>query len=507
MSGLRKFVAALSRHPAAAFAATRLTTFALAIAFQLVVVRALDVPEYATYAFALAGMSLAQSVTSFGLTRVIARFFSPVGPHEEAFAAYLFIRILLVRISIGAAATAGIVSLLMKLLGESSLISFIWIPTLASVATAILYDLDSIAIAQHRQSISQKILIVEVFLRIIAIFALLSINSTSGLMAQDVLTVTAVSNGATALVLALKLRPAAQHSNDNSWDAEHRELRAVALGGYAGTLAWLVMSPSTTRAIAALQLSASSFAGFAFVHSIAFSLQRYTPGFLVLPLIEARTIREFRSHGAERNGHPLLALPGKIDAMILGLGIVISAAVGRPIITYLTGGKYSDAAFFVPAILTILVCNTIYRSAEVSATACGRSNILVWSLPVGVISALTLWATMPTLGRWALAAIPMLDATVRVGLTKRLLSTAGAPRFLDLRALLGIVTAVAFWATASGAAAAYAVANLSSALPWLIAPIAAFGYAITLGFLRPIGEPEWRILSSQFPSVRTSVTS
>jgi glycosyltransferase involved in cell wall biosynthesis/O-antigen/teichoic acid export membrane protein len=435
------------------------------LGFQVLAVRALPAVEYGRYALIIGLAALSQTITGVGLPRVAARFL-PGGGLSRGARRWLVAAMLGMRTMLSLA-TAALAGLTVWLLGPAD--AALYAPGGAyALCSALQLDADGMAQALGLQIASRRASVGEPMVRLAAAAALALGGQHS---AAPLLWISAATAGAAAggLVLAVLAAPSPEPLTANRADRlDWPAIRRVAIGGYGGTLSWLAFSPGMMRLVASRALPPEQFAGFAFVQSLVVSLQRYMPSFLLFPLVEPALMGE-AAQGGVRKFSDALSLLVKLDAVLIGGGIICVSAAGGPIILALTHGRYGEAGAYAPWLLLGLIANTSHRSYEIAAIGLGAAEALIRSLGLTLFWLAAAVLTAPLWGVWPLLLCPLGDAWTRLWLIERALpgwrGGIGAPlvdpQQLGLigtgAVLLSAVAAQAAWVAHEGLAASLGV--------------------------------------------------
>ncbi len=414
----------------AQFISGRAVGLVLSLTFQVVVARLLMPSAYAQYALAMGLVALLQTLTSFGLPRVIAKFLSQAGEGVSFRAARRLAAVLLgarTASMLGALAVAALIAFAVQPPGFSAALA--WSGAAYGLAATLLMDADSMAQALGLQVASRRIAIGEPGLRLggAGLLALTGDGRTADLL--WIAAAAAALAGALLIggVFSALFRPdPAPEPSRLDW----RQVRRAAVGGYGGTLSWLAFSPATMRLLAARVLPLDLFAGFSFVQTLVVSLQHYAPSFVLFPLVEPLLMAD-----AARTGRPDrlaagLSLLVEADTILIGGVIVFACAAGGPLVLGLTHGRYGAAATYLPWLLAGIVANASHRSCEIAAIALDRAEALIRTLYATLGWAAVAILAAPTLGVWAFLLAPLADGLTRLWIVQRAL---GRPSVLDWR--------------------------------------------------------------------------
>ena len=478
------------------FLSGRLVGLLILLGIQVAVVRLLTPGQYALYALVMAFASLLQTLTSFGLPRVAARFVSGAGETlSRRWAKRLALGLLGARV-VGCALALGVSTPIFVALNAPW--PLLWAGAAYSLASTMQMDADGLTLALGLQVASRRAAVGEPLTRVALILAWAAAGA--GRTAVVILWIGAASALAASSLLILAVLKTLSKADDPACAArapDWSEIRAVAVGGYGGTLSWLILSPAVIRLIAGRVLPTEVFAGFSFVQTLVVSAQRYAPSFILFPLVEPAALADAARTGRPDRLRAALRLLVKSDAVAVGAAIAGLSVAGAPILLLLTKGRYGEAAAFLPWLLLGIVANASHRSYEVAAIAAGASAVLTRSLGLTALWFAAMVSTAPALGVWPLLLCPLGDALTRLWLVGRTLARAGMPDLVDLKRL-GAVGASAGLASL----AALAMARLMRAGPLEsvgVGAAASAGFLAVMAVVQPFGSQDVELLGAAAP--------
>ncbi len=476
------------------FFSGRLVSLVVLLGFQLLAVRLLEPLQYGRFALVFAWSLVAQIVLSFGVQRLIPKYFGQVGNGlRPRAAARLLWLCLLVRFvgSVVAIALVGAFWPPAAFTGPGGLAFFA--STLCYIPLSMAQvDTDAIAQALGLQRASRAALLGECVVR----FALTAAGAALGLlsMAWQLLAIGSATAGlSAALLLAAILRMLARvPEREGDIGLDWREVMSIAVGGYAGAMAWLCSSPPAVRIIASRCLATLAFAGFSFAQTLVLSFQRYTPATLMFPFVEPLVLRQHAQGGEVARMEATLSLLTKIDLLVIGGAIVGCIVAGEPLVALMTGGRYAQSAFVLPFVLAYVSSTSIYRTFEIVAVVLKVPSAMVWALlPSAITLGLAIWLS-PRAGIAVVLAYPLLDAAARLALFRRALGRHGVRHVFDLPIAAAMLVIGAICALAGLFAARAAQAGPLQTVA--IGVAAGMAYLIALVLLRPLRHRELGVL-------------
>lgn len=425
----------MARGNAITFLSGRFLSLFLLMAFQLLVVRLLPPVEYSHFAMVFALAVMMQTILSFGIPRLIPKYVGQAGwslpPATVAclirgiLAFRLVTSLLAMMIGLGAAQLLGWLNGLT--------ISYILGGTTYILVSVIQTDADAIALSLGLQKLSRTALVGEATVRL-ALVAATALTGCGGEAATLLWIGTATALTAVIIILVCVRRSlAAIPANpEQAQPLDLRELRAIALSGYASAIAWFASSPATIRLIANQYLSVIAFAGFSFMQTLAVSFQRYTPGMLLFPFVEPSVMRHYARTGDQTRLESTLSLIIKIDLIIIGGTVVGTTVAGDAIIGLMTGGRYMTEAYALPWLLAYLATTSAYRAFEIVAVTLNAATALNRTLTMSLLWIAIALLLTPRLGLTVLLICPVLDSLSRLALMHRALARIGVKKAVDL---------------------------------------------------------------------------
>ena len=483
------------RSHAAMFLTGRLGALVILIAIQIVLVRALPPAQYAIYALTFGVSSLMQTAVSFGIQRVIAKFVSGAGMTvRNRTAARLVLCLVVIRIT-GSIVFLGLgleIARLTGFLPEMPPFELLVIGGIFVLATTLALDLDAVAQALRLQRISRDCTLSEALLRFLLLLGFWHFSELSKAEVAFAIGTGTATLVIITLIIAIAGRLRAADAVTQIPRLDRDAVRMTALGGYASAMAWFVLSPAVVRLIGARLLQVQIFAGFAFAQSLVLSVQRYTPAMLLFPFVEPAVMRNFARTGDRSRLQSALALLIKVDAIVIGGGVVGAVIAGQPIVDLMTGGKYGALAYALPFLLCYIATNSIYRAFEVVAVALGAGSVLLRTL---FLSLFWLAIIIPLTHRFGLIALlvcPIADALCRLALMYVALYRRDVRHVVDRQVTITLLAAVALLAAGGDI-----VAGAIDAGPVLriVVGVAATGvYFACAALLRPLRKAELSIL-------------
>lgn len=266
----------------------KLLNLLLGFAFQIVLVKNLHSPDFASYAVLLAIVMIGQMALSFGIYKTISRFVPNFTVNRDfASLGSLISKLVLVRLVSLVLLVAGIVANRSALqhivpvhLEASAFIGFaVWF-----AAYIIFMDAEAFAQSWAAHSTSAVVGVLEIAARIAVIWLLIrggALNIDTLMMGMA-----ATAMGAAIIVMSRLFRIFSRIRSSASPDAGAPVATALNIKGvsffafanYLSSISWGISSPPIVRIVGAAGLQVVSLAAFSFAQGLLTSLQRALPG-------------------------------------------------------------------------------------------------------------------------------------------------------------------------------------------------------------------------------------
>lgn len=158
-------------------------------------------------------------------------------------------------------------------------------------------------------------------------------------------------------------------------------LRCLKLGwhNYLYQLLDFPTSPSANKLLSARFLSAGETASLGFSYALVDVMMRYLPAALLMGLIEPVFIARYSKDRKFDNLNQMALLVFKINIFIIAPATAWMAFSGMPVIDAITGGKYTDAAFIIAALMVLMVINSHQLVLHIIVNAIEETHLLVAS--------------------------------------------------------------------------------------------------------------------------------
>jgi hypothetical protein len=269
-----------------------------------------------------------------------------------------------------------------------------------------------------------------------------------------------------------------------------------AAAAYASTIGWLISSPSVVRIFAKSGLDLVAFAAFSFVQGLCVSLQRGFPGLLILPSLEPLLVK-FGSTSERGKMFAILSLVFKAELILILSIVIVTSLAGGEIISLLSRPAYAVYYYVLPAIMIILLLQTIYRICEtvMSIRFQHRAFLALW--PLSLLSITTLYFTVGSWGLWSVVGIPIVESAARVSFLFFAYRQTETWRALDPAKSFRIILSAGFILLSAFACRELPIALASNVVQAIVSFI---GFVGLLLILRPLRKIEVDYISGALPA-------
>jgi hypothetical protein len=430
----------------------KIVNLVLAFGFQILVVKILSPPHFATYAVLLALLMSGERFLSFGIDRTILRFVPALASRgDDAGLRGLGGRVVLLRMASLVILAFCIfygsqfLKLPVALDAETTLAFAIWF-----IAYILFVDADAFAQSVMAHAESAFISTLEVMIRVTVVLLVRSYLGAAEVKA--IIVACAMSSTIASILLCYRLGRLS-HSFRTVGEGDLKRLDPTfdtkrapmfALANYSSTLSYLISSPPVIRLIATAGLDVTTLAAFSFIQGLYISVQRVLPGLLVLPTIEPIVMSQL---GGDVNGERIyagLSLLFKAE-LICTLSVLLAVlAAGHDIVEILSKPAYAPYYFILPLFVCSLIFSTTYRIFELIANMNFRQSVFFLLWPIGVCSMLALYETVSIWGLWSVLFWPLLEIIARIGVLAGVFHTYSIARAFDpVRSILLVLMACA----------------------------------------------------------------
>jgi O-antigen/teichoic acid export membrane protein len=376
--------------------------------YLVLVVRGLNVNEFAAYSILEAFVYLFSAVAGLGLIHAALRYIPELyGKHYHlAFKQLTLTTILLHTLSLSV--FAGLAFVLVDPvsewvgLGHESIALKVYL--LAVLIRATSHVISQILESVLCQGLSQAGFTAGSIAKLVLLASYIlyhPINLVSVIWIEvtaDILTLLILLSG---LVHILRQKPPADvPADDASWlNTNFKRLLRFGIAGYLQHLAVIPYAGSFNRLLGGHYLNPAAMASFGFSLSIYDYLIRYLPAQLLLGVIRPVLISRFARTHRFSDLVSVVNLVFKINVYLLGFVLVPLASCGPEFIVLLSGGKYGlDSFYLLWALLLKLILDTARQQLDTLAQITEHNAILVKSNVLLTLSVLPGIALMPAFG-------------------------------------------------------------------------------------------------------------
>lgn len=189
----------------------------------------------------------------------------------------------------------------------------------------------------------------------------------------------------------------------NAWFAENKK-RVIKYGllNYLVVQSTLLYGSAPNRMILAAYLPSTNLAVFGFADGIANLTRRFMPTRLLLGFIRPIFMAHYSTKNNFKKLNRMSNLVFRINVVLLILPISILLVVGEPFFSWLTAGKYGDAAYLLAGFLLVIIFEGLYALLELLVQAVEKNQIMIFG---NIIKSLSLISAIPLihiLGVWSL---------------------------------------------------------------------------------------------------------
>lgn len=428
----------------------------IGIGWLLVLVRALEVADYAGYVVLLAGLEIGLLLTNAGVYPFAQRYVTEARlPSNVVKLAGLvwwslvYRLVTLVLLGLGMACWPGAIA---DVLRAPVLVSVLPIYAGVVLAEGAIRYLELVFESLLEQGRAQICAVVRNGLRVLVVLLLWHGRETLSLH-----TVVSVELFCSTLGLLLGVllmqNSLGKHVHQAVFGAVPADFSLRRLWPFAAPLflaqcATQIYSPDAIKLIVSRLLGAVEAASFGFAHAISFVLQRYLPAQLLLGLIRPMLVARQQQAGANDQLNLVGGLVLKINLLLLLAPACVFAVAGSEFTGWLSGGRYPNSGLTLFLLTLLLILNGTHIVLSMLATTLENSRAVLWgtavSIPgvfIGIALAPRLGATAMVLGLWA-------SELAWCGLALVLLRVGGLRFRFDVAAWLKLLTAAALAALA-----------------------------------------------------------
>lgn len=490
------------------FAAGKIASGLIGIAWLLTLVRVLDVPSYGGYIVLLALLEIVLLVSNAGVYPFAQRYLTEARlPHNLLLLPRLVWRSLAYRIATllaSAGALAALAQPLASLIGQPRLA-----PVLGIYALVIVFEgsarylelaFESMLEQGRAQvcavlrnggrlatvlalSLAARTLDLEAVVRIESITAGLGLLLAVGVMAQ-------------ALQLQAKLAVPSSRPADNFALAR---LAPFALPLFVAQCLTQLYSPDAIKLVISRLLGVVEAATFGFAHALSYVVQRYLPASLLVGLIRPMLVARRAHTGSDEDLIVVGNLVLKINLFLVLPLAGLFAVAGREFAWVVSGGKFPDAGPLLLLLTLLLVLTGTHVVLSMLATALEDRRAVLLGTLVSVPGILVGTQLAPSLGAVAMVLGLWLSELMWCGFTLWLLRQRGFAFHIDIVAWAKLcASAMAAAALAAGLMHQLALTGAARLLGSVV--LIAMAYPVFCLLLKPLSRSELTLMARLLPA-------
>lgn len=416
----------------------------------LLIARALPIPHFAAYAVFQAVVNLIGLLTTFGIGQTVVRYVPELRAANNNLPMYRLI-------SRGIATRGAVIGIALALAWLSvtwwaPLVNLEdWLPWLAGYLLVGWFRLMNMFISRALESLlwqklTQYSLASGSMLRLAAVTWLAWDHS---LTLENVILMELAGEGLSfsfMLIGFLRSWRADPHrgEGDVEWGMQNRaRMRKFGLWGYLQSLATLLYGGAPNRVAASTLLGASDVGVFGFVDNLADYGRKFLPTRMLHGIIRPVFFARYSQTGDFGELIGFANLTFRISLLALGLPAVILLAAGYPLLSWLTAGKYGEAAYLVSGFMLVLAVESLRSQLELLTQAIERNEIFLFSNLALSSSILVAVALLNWLGLWAFVVGAFVGNVLSLVVIQLWLRKVGLRFHLDLwltfKSVLGVV--------------------------------------------------------------------
>jgi O-antigen/teichoic acid export membrane protein len=182
----------------------------------------------------------------------------------------------------------------------------------------------------------------------------------------------------------------------NWWRTNRARSRRYALWSYLSTLAALFSGSAPYRLVAAKLLAPEVVALYGFASGLMDSVNHYTPTRLMQGTIRTILVARYSESGRQDDLILRLGLNFRVNAMILVILGALTLSSSRPVLDWLTSGKYDGADLLLAALIGVLLLDVLRAQMDLLAEVTERNQ---WALAGNLALAAGVFVA-PLLASW-----------------------------------------------------------------------------------------------------------
>ncbi len=402
------YTGAALKRSAVHFLAGKVASALLTLIILLWLVRLLTVEEYGAYVVLVAGMELALAITSLGLPWVAARYLPEFRLHASGKMLAHFVWQIIARIGLFLVAGA-----LLLFLALPWLLLSLELAQYTNVARLYLLVLLLEGLGQHiRESalgplLQQSQVQISLVARNLALLLLVGVVALQGVVHLHHVVLAELAASALGTMLALRglVRHLHAHRDlpgrDGWQPPSWPEMWRIARHMYFNYLVTLTYSPQVFVFLIQRYLGVEATALFGFLRSLYGQISRYLPATLLFSLIRPKLVVSYVGAGGMAELTRNANLAGKLSLFVLMPVLVFVWLAGGELLSLLSGGKFSQAGYYLAGLLLALIPFSQRQILETVAVTSGKSHLCLWGTSLGVlVLPLAYWLFEAGQGLW-----------------------------------------------------------------------------------------------------------
>lgn len=468
----------------------------VSVAVILLLARVLEQSQYAVYVSLQALITLVGAVSSIGVQQSMLRYIPELRAAGNNRAMYwLFTRGMVLRVVLVALVLLIGMPFAVKYGDKLGLQEWLWvIPWYAGVGVL---RLAALSLSQSLEALlwqkqAQYGMAIGGFVRLLGVVLVLQFGQ---LDLWAVILIELVAEALSLLIMAVgwfNKRSADVHKTDGSleWWGDNRR-RVLRFGAWSGLMnqTRVLYGSSPNRLMTGHFMGSADLALFGFADSLNNLATRLMPTKMMMSMIRPVFIAHFSEKRDFNQLSDLSNLVYRLNLGLLALPIALLLVAGEPVMSWLTAGKYGEAAYLLAGFLVLMLTEGMRTTLELLVQAVEKNQILLTNL----IQSMSLFVAIPLfpiLGLWSLIVVNILGTMVANVIVVFLLGRHGYHFKFDfgLSLLIGMYTALA------GGLGYWLLQSTGSY--WLAAVAVTLVFALCMTVKPPLRQKEKHILMS-----------
>lgn len=419
----------------------------------LLVVRALEIEQFAAYSILFAIVELLSAITNIGTGQVFTRFIPEIYAQGYRRALRrLIVTLLALRYAVHAAAILLLLVFAPTISGWIGLDD--WVPAfklyllvvLFRTVTATLFQVLEAMLHQGPAQAAMATVTVSRFLLVAWAYHLGHLDLTTLIWIEFCTDAVGAALLFWTLHRASEVRGAGpETAAEGEWLQRNRE-RMVSFGakGYLQHLIIMPFSGVVNRLVVGGYLPGAQMALFGFAQSIYDLMQRYLPAQLFVGLIRPVMAARYSVAAQFSEVQTITNLVLKINLILVGLAAVVVMSGGSDMLLFVTAGKYGGRAVDLLLLMCLLVALESWRHVlDLLSHTVERYGILIFTNAILGSSLLAGILLLPSLGVFALPAANCVGLLIGNLVVVGWLGKTGYPFRHDVRMIFGTGVALA----------------------------------------------------------------